>query len=95
MDEEIDLAATLPEPCLNYKPLPHITPAQRRQDEDDALAQVIYAKNQRYNFSFFFPKHPSKFDVNFGLIFTEQKCIQETSPVTQIFHLFTTCAFVS
>lgn len=47
MDEEVDLTSTLPEPSLNYKPLPQICPAERRRNEDQMLSQVIYAKNQR------------------------------------------------
>ncbi|XP_011502248.1 PREDICTED: transcription elongation factor B polypeptide 3 [Ceratosolen solmsi marchali] len=47
IDEEVDLASTLPEPSPHYKPLPHLNHAQRRQDEDNMLSQVIYAKNQR------------------------------------------------
>ncbi|XP_012283397.1 transcription elongation factor B polypeptide 3 [Orussus abietinus] len=43
----VDLASTLPEISPNYKPLPHITPVHRKQEEDTALTKVIYAKNQR------------------------------------------------
>ncbi|XP_043260818.1 transcription elongation factor B polypeptide 3 isoform X1 [Colletes gigas] len=42
----IDLASTLPEISPNYKPLPYINPMHRKE-EDKALTDVIYVKNQR------------------------------------------------
>ncbi|XP_023248083.1 transcription elongation factor B polypeptide 3 isoform X2 [Copidosoma floridanum] len=45
--EDIDLASTLPEPSPHYRPLPQVNHMQRMLDEDQVLAQVIYAKNQR------------------------------------------------
>ncbi|XP_015584709.1 transcription elongation factor B polypeptide 3 isoform X2 [Cephus cinctus] len=43
----VDLASTLPEINPNYKPLPYVNPIHRKQEEDRALSEVIYAKNQR------------------------------------------------
>lgn len=45
----MDLASTLPEISPNYKPLPYINPMNRKE-EDKALTDVIYVKNQRYFF---------------------------------------------
>ncbi|XP_054005069.1 transcription elongation factor B polypeptide 3 isoform X1 [Hylaeus anthracinus] len=42
----VDLASTLPEISPNYKPLPYINPMNRKE-EDKALTDVIYVKNQR------------------------------------------------
>lgn len=42
----VDLASTLPEISPNYKPLPYINPLHRKE-EDKALTNVIYVKNQR------------------------------------------------
>ncbi|KAG7208446.1 hypothetical protein KM043_014673 [Ampulex compressa] len=42
----VDLASTLPEISPNYKPLPYINPMHRKE-EDKALTDVIYVKNQR------------------------------------------------
>ncbi|CAK9816426.1 Transcription elongation factor B polypeptide 3 [Anthophora quadrimaculata] len=42
----VDLASTLPEISPNYKPLPYINPIHRKE-EDKALTDVIYVKNQR------------------------------------------------
>ncbi|KOC62922.1 Transcription elongation factor B polypeptide 3 [Habropoda laboriosa] len=41
----VDLASTLPEISPNYKPLPYINPIHRKE-EDKALTDVIYVKNQ-------------------------------------------------
>ncbi|XP_012253903.2 transcription elongation factor B polypeptide 3 [Athalia rosae] len=43
----VDLASTLPEISPNYKPLPYVNPVHRKQEEDMALSNVIYTKNQR------------------------------------------------
>lgn len=43
----VDLASTLPEISPNYKPLPYINPVYRKE-EDKALTDVMYVKNQRY-----------------------------------------------
>ncbi|KAJ8667139.1 hypothetical protein QAD02_008801 [Eretmocerus hayati] len=47
IEDEVDLASTLPEPSPHYKPLPHINHAQRKMDEDVMLSQVLHVKNQR------------------------------------------------
>ncbi|KAK0096252.1 hypothetical protein PV326_005992 [Microctonus aethiopoides] len=45
----VDLASTLPEISPHYKPLPtnYMNPIHRRQEEDKALNEAIYAKNMR------------------------------------------------
>ncbi|XP_060823679.1 transcription elongation factor B polypeptide 3 [Bombus pascuorum] len=42
----VDLASTLPEISPNYKPLPYVNPVHRKE-EDKALTDVMYVKNQR------------------------------------------------
>ncbi|XP_003700655.1 transcription elongation factor elongin A [Megachile rotundata] len=42
----VDLASTLPEISPNYKPLPYVNPIHRKE-EDKALTDVMYVKNQR------------------------------------------------
>lgn len=42
----VDLASTLPEISPNYKPLPYVNPVYRKE-EDKALTDVMYVKNQR------------------------------------------------
>ncbi|KAL7290180.1 hypothetical protein TKK_0015890 [Trichogramma kaykai] len=47
-NEEITNAALpLPEISKNYRPLPTVSVAQRRQNEDELLAKVMYSRNQR------------------------------------------------
>lgn len=42
----VDLASTLPEISPHYKPLPYVNPVHRKE-EDKALTDVMYVKNQR------------------------------------------------
>ncbi|XP_058796242.1 transcription elongation factor B polypeptide 3 [Phymastichus coffea] len=47
LNEEVDLASTLPEPSPFYKPLPQVNHVQRRVDEETMLSQIINTKVQR------------------------------------------------